>query len=340
MRKLASIRKIKSLTPITGADRIELATVDGWSVVVQKGLHHEGDSIVYCEIDSFLPIREEFEFLRKSSYKKLEDGTEGFRLRTIKLRGQVSQGLILPITILGEDAKLKYNGHNNGLDVTEMLGITKWEQPIPDELNGVMEAWPSSVSRTDEERIQNFNYDELVQKDLTWFVTEKLDGTSCTMLKSTEEEFIVCGRNYSILEGENTYWRMANKYDVKNSLKELFHRGMKLAIQGEIIGSKYKINGDQEFRVFNIFDIEKYKYISKDQVDLICRKYNLLQVPIIDDQFKLPSTLEELLRYADGKSVLNPDQDREGLVFVACDEDGRRYSFKVISNTFLIEEEI
>lgn len=342
MRKLATIRKIKSLYPILGADRIELATIDGWSVVVQKGLHEEGDSVVYCEIDSFLPIREEFEFLRKSSYKKLENGDEGFRLRTIRLRGQISQGIVLPISILGEDAKLKYNGISNGLDVSELLNITKWVQPIPAELNGIMEAWPGSVAHTDELRIQNLDYQELVDMDLKWFVSEKLDGTSCTMLKEFEGGFKVCGRNYGILEGGNTYWRMAVKHNIEETLKDLFRRGFKFAIQGEIIGSgiqsnKYKLNGTQEFRVFNIFDIEKHCYVDKDQVDTVCRKHNLLQVPIIDKSFKLPEELNDLLKYADGKSELNPNQDREGLVFVAH-KNGRRISFKVISNKFLADE--
>ena len=100
MRKLATIQKIKEILPIEGADAIELAIVNGWKVVVGKNVEHkEGDYVIYCEIDSFLPIKEEFEFLRKSSYKKMADGTEGFRLRTIKLRGQVSQGLIIPINV-------------------------------------------------------------------------------------------------------------------------------------------------------------------------------------------------------------------------------------------------
>jgi RNA ligase (TIGR02306 family) len=100
-RKLATIRKITDITPIEGADKIELATVGGWKVVVAKDAGHKvGDLVVYCEIDSFLPIRDEFEFLRKSSYKKMSDGTEGFRLKTSKLRGQISNGLILPLSTL------------------------------------------------------------------------------------------------------------------------------------------------------------------------------------------------------------------------------------------------
>jgi len=136
MRKLASIKKIDKLEPIEGADRIELAHVGGWKVVVAKDVgHQQGDMVVYCEIDSFLPIEPEFEFLRKSSYKKLVDGTEGFRLKTIRLRGQVSQGLIIPAKDVHEIIHRSIPNLNlglyEGLDVTEMLGITKYEPPVP-----------------------------------------------------------------------------------------------------------------------------------------------------------------------------------------------------------------
>jgi RNA ligase (TIGR02306 family) len=148
-RKLASIQAIKEILPIEGADAIELAVVNGWKVVVAKNVgHRAGDHVVYCEIDSFLPIREEFEFLRKSSYKKMGD-REGFRLRTIKLRGQVSQGLILPMSIFGDFGWTAYEG----LDVTEKLGIVKYEPPVPAELAGKVKGlFPSFLRRTDEER--------------------------------------------------------------------------------------------------------------------------------------------------------------------------------------------
>ncbi len=106
-RKLASIRQISQLEPIEGADKIELATVDNWKVVVAKDVGHKvGDLVVYCEIDSFLPVKPEYEWLRKSSYKKLSDGTEGFRIKTVKLRSQLSQGLILPLSLLSKYGNL------------------------------------------------------------------------------------------------------------------------------------------------------------------------------------------------------------------------------------------
>ena len=150
-RKLASVRSISNLSPIEGADKIELATVDGWKVVVAKDVGHKvGDLIIYCEIDSFLPIKEEFEFLRKSSFKKMGD-QEGFRLKTIRLRGQISQGLIMPISVLNPPDTNIYVEPFEGLDVTEMLGIVKYEPPIPAELAGKVKGlFPSFIPKTDE----------------------------------------------------------------------------------------------------------------------------------------------------------------------------------------------
>ncbi|MEL6106895.1 MAG: RNA ligase (ATP), partial [Planctomycetota bacterium] len=139
MRKLATIRRVIETRPIEGADRIELAVVDGWKCVVKKNEYASGDPVIYCEIDSFLPIREEFEFLRKSSFKVM-DGREGFRLRTVKLRGQVSQGLLLDPSLLGRTFEL-------GEDVTEELGIAKYEAPIPACLGGeVVGPFPNFIS--------------------------------------------------------------------------------------------------------------------------------------------------------------------------------------------------
>lgn len=127
MRKLATVRTISQITPIQGADRIELAVVDGWKCVIKKGEFAVGDRVVYCEIDSFLPIRDEFEFLRSSSFKRMDE-REGFRLRTVRLRGQISQGLLLSTSILEQSPEL-------GDDVSDQLGIVKYEAPVPVQLH-------------------------------------------------------------------------------------------------------------------------------------------------------------------------------------------------------------
>ena len=332
-RKLASIRKISDIQPIENADMIELAIVDGWKVVVAKNVNHKvGDLVVYCEIDSFLPIKEEFEFLRKGSYKKMVDGTEGFRLRTIKLRGQVSQGLILPIHTL----PLLEMVHE-GQDVTEMLGIVKYEPPIPAELAGKVKGlFPSFLRKTDEERIQNLSGEIENWKDKTFYVTEKLDGSSATFYYK-DGEFGVCSRNLELLETEdNTFWKFARQVDLENKMRDF---DVNISLQGELIGegiqgNPYKIKG-QTVRFFNLFDIDLQEYHNLSMFEGVCNRFGVEMVPILNKHFDMFDTVEDILEYADGKSVLNPNFDREGVVIRSLD---RKISFKAISNKFLLNE--
>jgi len=339
-RKLASIKKINNIQPIEGADMIELAVVDGWKVVVVKNVGHKiGDMVIYCEIDSFLPIKEEFEFLRKSSYRKLVDGTEGFRLKTIKLRGQISQGLILPINILPITQFATAHTLPEGLDVTEMLGVTKYEPPIPAELSGKVKGlFPSFLRKTDEERVQNLTkeYEEYKLLGRKFYVTEKLDGSSATFYYK-DGVFGVCSRNLELLETEdNTFWKVARELDLENKMKDF---GVNISLQGELIGegiqgNPYKIKG-QTVKFFNLFDIDLQVYHSLAHLDRALGIMGLKMVPIVDEFFKLPETIETLLKYADNKSILNPKFDREGIVIRNLD---RTISFKVISNKFLLNE--
>ncbi len=374
-RKLASIRKISDIQPIEGADLIELAIVDGWKVVVGKEVGHKvGDFVIYCEVDSFLPIREEFEFLRKSSYRKMID-QEGFRLKTIKLRGQVSQGLIIPLSILEgeeEDEKLgylqtpegpiyqlgPYDGAlviEEGADVTAMLNIVKWDPPMPAELAGVAKGnFPSFIPKTDEERVQNLakNYDKM--KEQKYYMTEKLDGSSSTFYVR-DGEFGVCSRNLDLcrpepfVEGvvmcddgverpkkENTFWKVARELNIEENMVDM---GRNLAIQGEIIGegiqgNPYRIKG-QTLRVYNAFDIDTQEYLGFEQLKVTARALCLEMVPVIDEEFTLPETIDELLKFAEGKSTLNGSAEREGYVIRSHD---MKTSFKVISNNFLLKE--
>jgi RNA ligase (TIGR02306 family) len=342
-RKLASIRKIADLSPIEGADKIELATVDGWKVVVAKDVGHKvGNLVVYCEIDSFLPIKDEFEFLRKSSYKKMVDGTEGFRLKTIKLRGQVSQGLILPINVL--PITQFASGHNlpEGMDVTEMLGIVKYEPPIPAELAGKVKGmFPSFLHKTDEERVQNLTseYEEWkIQSKHQFYVTEKLDGSSATFYVN-DGVFGVCSRNLELLETEgNTFWKVARELDLENKMKST---GRNICFQGELIGegiqgNPYKIKG-QTVKFYTGFDIDKQIRISFVNFVVMLQEMDLGYVPVLNQGFgfQLPETVGDMLNYAEGKSALNSDTEREGVVVRSMDGT---ISFKAISNKFLINE--
>jgi RNA ligase (TIGR02306 family) len=339
MRKLSTIQKIKEILPIEGADAIELVIVNGWKVVVAKNVGHKvGDYVIYCEIDSFLPIKEEFEFLRKSSYKKMADGSEGFRLRTIKLRGQVSQGLIIPINVL-----MNYKNFiiefEEGSDVSEILGITKYEPPIPAELAGKVKGlFPSFIRKTDEERVQNLSKEYEGYKKEKFYVTEKLDGSSATFYYK-DGVFGVCSRNLELLEtDDNTFWKFAKQSDLENKLAKL---NRNICLQGEIIGegiqgNPYKIKG-QTVKFFTGFDIDKQDRIFFLEFVVLLQNLSLDYVPVLNQEygFELPDTIEDLLKYAEGKSALNPNTEREGVVIRSLDGS---ISFKAISNKFLLNE--
>lgn len=210
-RKLASIRIIKDIRPIEGADNIELATVDGWNVVVAKNVGHKvGDYVIYCEVDSFLPIREEFEFLRKSSYKKMGE-REGFRLRTAKLRGQISQGLILPLNVLMKMGPFMFE-FDEGVDVTEVLGIVKYEPPIPAELAGkVKGGFPSFIPKTDEERCLSADtilITEHGEKTIKEIVETKYLGKVLSHNIFTKQDEWQSVNNHSILNNNNDWYEI------------------------------------------------------------------------------------------------------------------------------------
>lgn len=334
MRKLATVRRISELRPIGGADRIELALVDGWQAVVKRGDFVAGEVVIYCEIDAFLPVREEFEFLRKSSFKRMGEQA-GFRLRTVKLRGQISQGLILPLSTLpgGVDGQ----SLEIGSDVTAELGIIKYEPPVPACLTGeVVGGYPSTIRKTDEERIQNLAAEYTAYRGLPFYVTEKLDGTSFTAFY--DNELGVCGRNWQYAnDDKNSYWQIAEQLQLRDKLARL---GRRLAVQGELVGpgiqgNRYKLREQQLF-VFNVFDMDRYGYLEKTDVNEVCETLQLQQVPFVHVR-EVPGTLTEILQIAEGPSQLNPQTEREGLVWVHGSGTDR-ISFKTISNRFLAEE--
>lgn len=342
MRKLASVQIVKEILPIPGADSIEVSVVNGWKVVTKKSEYKVGDLAVYCEIDSFIPVEPEFEFLRKSSFKKMSDGSEGFRLKTIKLRGQISQGLLISIQTAKEICKrndqtsIKWE---EGEDVSTSLGIIKYEPPIPASLSGIAKGlFPSFIPKTDEERVQNLTeeYEDYKSNGPNFYATEKLDGSSATYYYNNGE-FGVCSRNLELVETEdNTFWKVARSLDLEKKLKSLPFNS---ALQGELIGegiqgNPYKIIG-QKVLFFNAFNIDEGRYLAFEDFLNTMEYLKLLTVPILETNYKLPDTIEEILSYSDAKSYLNSDFDREGIVIRSFD---RKISFKVISNNFLLNE--
>jgi RNA ligase (TIGR02306 family) len=372
-RKLASIRRIADIQPIEGADAIVVATIDGWKVVVKKDEFTIGDLAVYFEIDSWIPHKLA-PFLSKGSEPREYSGVKGERLRTIKLRGQVSQGLLLKTTDLlfavetksiGPDSsavlRLEKLDHE-GADLTEILGIQKWEAPIPAQLQGQAAGmFPTSlIPKTDQERIQNCfgeiqkrakrfatekvwnaetqtleEHPVVLPEDFeepTYEVTLKLDGSSCTIFR-WEGELRVCSRNLELKINEenkdNTFVAMALK--IGDKIPDGF------AFQGELMGPG--IQGNREgftehrFLVFDIFNIQEHAYLKPLSRQLECKHRGLEHVPVLGDAWNAPESVDSGLAIAEGPSINH--KIREGLVW-KCNEDPS-FSFKTISNAFLLK---
>src|SRR4051812_15769379 len=235
MRKLASIQTVNAVEPIPNADAIEKVRVLGWWVVSKKGEHKLGDRLVYCEIDSLLPERPEFEFLRASSFKPAHDDTPaGFRIKTVKLRGQVSQGICFPLSVVPPGAPT-----DEGADVTDLLGVRKWEPPPPLGMGGkVKGGFPGFLPKTDETRVQVLEPVLARHRGKTFHVTEKLDGTSFTAFLR-EGAFGICSRNLWMDETDpgNVLARIAGTLRLEEKLRAARdRRGLDLAVQAEVIG--------------------------------------------------------------------------------------------------------
>lgn len=381
-RALAYITTIKGIYPIEGYDRVEHAEVLGWRVIVSKNDNFKvGDKCVYFEVDSLCPSTDErFAFLEKRHYK----------IKTIKMCGVYSQGLIMPISAFKE---ISVDVQEN-TDVTDILGIKYYveednvrksnipstpiikdkykrlaKKPIIKKLlkhawfrkvfyaffgqqkQKSAKAFPTNfpyVHKTDEERIENLPH--LVGYKNPLIATEKLDGTSCTYIlerkKHGKFEFYVTSRNVRQLTPDqdcyhesNIYWELANKYNIEDKLKKYLEDNLNLdyvCIQGEGVGNvqgnplKLKEN---DFYVFNFIrsDIGRLDSIKGKN---IISAWDMKWVPILDTKYMLPKTMEEIKVASDGKSVVNPEVMREGIVFRDPTND---LSFKSVSRDYLIE---
>ena len=350
----ATIQKIIDIQPIPGADRIEVASVLGWKVVVKKGEYKVGDMVVYVCIDSVLPKLPQYEFIKNT--KKNEKGEERYYVRTIRLRKQISQGLILPISVLSEkvlnrsyllDAPIElttliFNDSAKevevGLDVSELLDVQHYEKQIHGSLAGIAKGnFPSFIAKTDEERIQNIPkiVDELRNKP--YYITIKLDGTSFTAYYQ-EGTLGVCSRNLELKEDENSlYWKMAKKYDLLMAMGN--HEQGYLAIQGEIVGPGIQGNpmglAEIDLYVFNIYNITEGRYLQLFEMQHFCGLNELKMVPIVEQGVVFRYSVEQLLELAKGKYE-GTDNHREGIVVRSLDKE---ISFKVLNNDFLEGEE-
>ena len=338
MRKLASIQTVKYTRPIPDADNIETIGVLGWECVSKKNEFKEGDKCVYFEIDSLLPEIPEFEFLRKSCWNPTFNK---FRLKTVKLRKQLSQGLALPLSMF-PDLDLEV-----GTDVTELLGVEKYEPPIPAQIAGDVRSFAWPVGKTDETRVQLDDEYKFIEK-LTgrpYYISLKLDGTSSTFLIDQDDVYHVCGRNYSYKEDPNhSFWIISQRHNIEEGLRQLKDEGTHVAIQGEVCGPGIQKNPlglkNVELFVFNVVDMKSNRRICLDDAIEITSKLGLKFVPLIEQGDSFAYNQHELLEEAKGKyfdrfETAKPSQDIEGIVIRStCGE----ISFKAINNDFLLKE--
>ena len=354
-RSLAHVEKISAIEPIPNKDRIVLATVLGWKVIVQKDEFVVGDKCVYIEIDSVVPKdREIFAFLEKRDY----------RIKTLKMAGVISQGICFPMSILDKDYPV-------GADVTEQLGIKQYEptqdndrevnqeKPWLEKLPLMRYKWyrklvcktkrgvngfPSFIQKTDETRIQNAPF--YLNSTDRWVVTEKLDGQSGTYVLCRHRskipfmkdkfEYIVCSRSIRLgAPDSSSYWKVSEKYQIEECLKKLIGKEDWVCVQGECLGpgiqkNKYQLK-DYDFYAFNL--VYPNGRVGSVYAKEVCEKVGLKWVPIITDGYRLPGTVDEILQYAHGPSALGNTM-REGII--CRTRDGKR-SFKAVDPQFLLK---
>ena len=339
-RKLVQIKTIDRIEPIIKADQLEVAVVGGWKVVVRKDEFKAGDTVIYIEIDAALPVAvPEFSFLESRSKKTVispkNEEVAVHILRTVKLRGQVSQGLILPIGF----GLTTESTADEVSDTFENLGVFKWEPPLPLGGSESIAAFPTKLARkTDSERVQNLT-DEFLQSLNAddWVATEKIDGTSATFWK-IDGKLHVAGRNWELsIDGGHAHAQIAKKYRLDEIIPE---NG---CIQGEIFGEGIQGN---PLKVQGVkLALFSYGYVTPTAGD---EKTNAFERWVKDNltprmPFTLPDTVEAAVEQVNGlRSLVNPNAIAEGVVWWnknggSFDELGGRPNFKSINAEFLLK---
>ena len=369
-RKLVSIQRIHRIDPIAKADAIECVTIHGWELVAKKGEFAVGDLCCFFEIDSFLPEDPRYEFLKDL---KNHQGRKGYRLKTIRLRGQISQGLALPLRMFPEITNpIEFD------EVTDLLNVIKYDNSIAQSDNKPgLKAGPTAgkfphfIPKTDQERIQNLSDWFTRYSDVEWEETLKLDGSSCTMyniekppslwqrirgffgLPVISNHFGVCSRNLEIKRSDNyvktftnsdkestyqssDFWRMAHLYNVER------HLPIGYAIQGELIGPRIQANHEKveslDFFIFDVYDILNSRYLTPLERSDFVSTYlpTMKHVPVLKTTvriFEVCQDVKSLLTRVQGQSM-NPGTISEGRVYKSL--DGTK-SFKCINNDYLLK---
>jgi RNA ligase (TIGR02306 family) len=332
MRALVTIQKVKAISIIPDSDFLELAHIMGWQCVVKKGEFKEGELGVYYEVDSFLPVDERYEFLRTSSYRENADNGTGFRIRTMRMRGQLSQGLLLPLVKFPELAE-----NSEGADVTEKLNVKKWYIPETSNPGGtIIGERPHGIPASDEIRIQSAL--ELLEQlnGKPYYITTKMDGTS-GIVYYIDGKIGCCSRNKEIKDEEGAlYWLPVYKYGLKEKLALL---GKNIVLTGEIIGPGIQKNKlrlpEIEWNIFDVKDWDTNKYLPYDEAVKLCTELGLKTVPLEERADQFDYSLETLLEKAKGKYPSG--LDKEGIV-VRSVQSPKAISFKVLNNDALLKE--
>jgi len=325
MRKMASVQRVLEKKSIVGADLIGAYRVNGWWVVDKKDAHEVGDLVVYCEVDSWIPHTLAPFLTKPGHYPREYLGVEGERLRTVKLKGQLSQGLLLPLV---EDTS------EEGQDFSEILGITKWEDTRYMANMDARGNFPDFIPKTDQERVQNL--DRTLEKYFgqSFEVTVKRDGSSLTAFVNGEESG-VCSRNVNLKETEDSaFWAAANSLSL---IPKILSTGRNLALQGELMSQKIQGNYEKvqgiEWNCFDIYDIDTQEYLLPKERRELCKQLRIPHIKVVEEDFVLCHNVDQLLEMAEGPGV-NPGVKREGLVFKSNEAV---FSFKAISNSYLLK---
>lgn len=344
-RIMASIREIAEIKAHPNADKLDIAVIDGWQLVTAKDNGFKtGDVVVYFEIDSWIPT-EIAPFLSKGKEPREYNGVKGERLRSIKLRGELSQGLILPLEVafklMNAQEALQIK---TGDDVTLLLNIQKWERPMNPQLAGQAKGYfPEFIRKTDQERIQNhFKTMQPEHFEDVYEVTLKLDGSSMTVFVK-DGVYGVCSRNLELkmvddeglpINQENAFIKKAAELGLES---KLLAYSKNIALQGELWG--VGINGNwegvnhHEYSVFDVFDIDSQSYLSAHERKQVCEDLNLQHVPVLEySNLSTFNSVQDFLQYAERPSINN--KVAEGVVFKSTTNPN--YSFKAVSNSYLL----
>lgn len=293
--KIATIEKIKDIKPHPNAELLELATVNGWQVVVKKETYRAGDWCIYVTIDSITADLPQYEFLRNKEFK----------IRTIKLRGEISQGILFPISLLSEfgySIDLIVDEFSEGKEISNLIGVSHYEKPVPAQLAGDVVGYrPEWIKKTDEENIKSCPEVLGELKGKPYVITAKMDGSSCTFFVK-DGTFGVCSRSMNLKPSENnSFWRIAKEYDIENKIKSYFPN-KNIAVQGELYGpgiNKNRVGATKlKFAAFNLFDIDAQKYLSYPELNLFCVMKQIPEVPLVETGIEFNYTLEKLQEIA------------------------------------------